>query len=302
MSICIRCQQPIQDLFIRAIGQIWHDSCFVCELCKQKLSTDSTYIEHEQRPYHTYCYAQKFLPRCRYCNDPITGPYLEDSWGNRYCATHQSGLITCPYCSKLIHRTQIDRSMLQNNDHRCRSCQSTSINSIMQGQPTFTLLFHWINQQGLLYENSRVKLGIVNAHELTSKDSTSEKKVLGQMRVDVQTDGLRRIINTDITVLVLCGLPSTLFQGVAIHELGHAWLKSHHVFGLPLVEEEGFCEFLAYRYYLSHLSVESRYYISQIEKNPDAIYGDGFRLIRNLCAQVGFNSLVSALLRNKKMP
>lgn len=298
MLVCARCHQPLCESYIGAIGKHWHDSCFICELCKQKFSLTELYVEHNGRAYHKNCYANKFLPRCQYCSEPIYGSYLEDKWGYRYCAKHQNELVTCPYCGKLSHQIEIGALRLQNQDYRCSSCHASSINSLFEGQPIFTLLFQWINQQGLLYGNSRVKLGIVNSQELIDRSHNTNKYILGQTQVSMQINDLQRIVNMDISVLILRGLPSTLFQGVAVHELAHAWLKAHHIININIADEEGFCELLSYRYYQSHLSLEARHYMKQIENNLDGVYGDGFRKIYNLSRRIGFTSLVNRIVNS----
>ena len=70
-------------------------------------------------------------------------------------------------------------------------------------------------------------------------------------------------------ISVLRGLPSILFQGVTVHELGHAWLAVQGVQGLPSWAEEGFCELLAYRFYKELNTPESRYHVESIEKNTN---------------------------------
>ena len=74
-------------------------------------------------------------------------------------------------------------------------------------------------------------------------------------------------VHTEVRgVAVLHGLPSTLFQGVTIHELGHVWLIVQGISNLPAWAEEGFCELLSYRYYTQANTPESRYRASAIEQ------------------------------------
>ncbi len=103
-------------------------------------------------------------------------------------------------------------------------------------------------------------------------------------------------------VAILRGLPSTLFQGVTIHELGHAWLIVHNIVDLPAWAEEGFCELLSYRYYTDHSTHESAYYAMGIEKNPHPDYGGGFRRLRAMCDEMGFSNLTLFLRTNRQLP
>jgi hypothetical protein len=89
---------------------------------------------------------------------------------------------------------------------------------------------------------------------------------------------------------------------VTVHELGHVWLVVHEVKGLPLWAEEGFCELLAHRYYTQLNTEESRYYAQGIEKNPDSVYGSGFRRVRAIADRMGFQRFVDTLQKTKRLP
>ena len=112
-----------------------------------------------------------------------------------------------------------------------------------------------------------------------------------------------RVVRTEVNgIAVLQGLPSMLFQGVTVHELGHVWLIVHGIHTLPAWAEEGFCEWLSYRYYLDTNTSESLYYRKGIEQNLDPVYGEGFRRIRALIEQVGFPRLIETLQTTKRLP
>jgi hypothetical protein len=112
-----------------------------------------------------------------------------------------------------------------------------------------------------------------------------------------------REVRTDITgIAVLQGLPSTLFQGVTLHELGHAWLIMQGIKGMPGWAVEGFCELLAYRFYIELNTPESRYHAASIEKNPDKVYGEGFRRVRKIADTIGLATFVQLLRTTKRLP
>jgi len=161
----------------------------------------------------------------------------------------------------------------------------------------------WTNRQGLQYNNYQINLTLVDRATLTSllKDR-STKDSLGVTSHSVHTiNGRVTRIEVD-GVSVLRGLPSILFQGVTVHELGHAWLAVQGVQGLPSWAEEGFCELLAYRFYKELNTQESRYHVESIERNKDQIYGEGFRRVWNIFDAKGFQWLVETLRKTKRMP
>ncbi|HLX57434.1 MAG TPA: protein DA1 [Ktedonobacteraceae bacterium] len=101
---------------------------------------------------------------------------------------------------------------------------------------------------------------------------------------------------------LLQGLPTPLFEGIVTHELGHVWLAVHAINGLPQRDEEGFCELLAYRYYTQLNTPESLYHASSIEKNPNPVYGEGFRRVRAIAERVGFQQMLETLKATKRLP
>ena len=112
-----------------------------------------------------------------------------------------------------------------------------------------------------------------------------------------------QVIRTEVNgVAVLQGLPTTLFQGTTIHELGHVWLVVHGIKDLPSWAEEGFCELLSYRYYTQLNTPESRYYATGIEQNPSPIYGEGFRRVHAVADYMGFQRFIETMQRTKRLP
>jgi Protein DA1 len=110
---------------------------------------------------------------------------------------------------------------------------------------------------------------------------------------------VQRIVNG---VAILRGLPSIIFEGTLAHELGHVWLIAQAVQGWPPSDEEGFCQLLAYRYYSQVSTDDSRYQARQIERNADAIYGEGFRRVRAMADAVGFHHLLRIIVSTKRLP
>ena len=112
-----------------------------------------------------------------------------------------------------------------------------------------------------------------------------------------------QVVRTEVNgIAVLRGLPSTLFLGVCVHELGHAWLALQGIRGLPGWAEEGFCELLSYQFYNELNTDESRYHATNIEKNSDPVYGEGFRRVRAIAERMGFSRFVETLKTTKRMP
>ena len=161
----------------------------------------------------------------------------------------------------------------------------------------------WVGKQGLTYNNFSLSLQLCNREFLAKHGRVNgQPHTLGITMSTIHTLNGRET-RTDVDgVAVLAGLPTPLFEGVVTHELGHVWLIAHGIKGLPQWAEEGFCELLAYRYYTQLNTPESRYHSESMEKNPDPIYGEGFRRVKAIADRVEFLNLLKTLQTSGRLP
>jgi len=183
-------------------------------------------------------------------------------------------------------------------------CRANAVEYLDQARPVFVRLNQWVNSQGLIYNNLKLRIELRSASELDHPiQGRGQGHTLGCTFFQTNTFfGLLNLHTEVKAVAVLRGLPVTLFQGVAAHELGHVWLGLHGVTALPDAETEGFCEFLAYRLYSQMGTAEGHYYANCIAQSTDPVYGNGFRRVRALGERLGFQRLVETLLAAKQLP
>jgi len=303
--ICKACGQPIRGSYFNAMNATWHPEHFLCAACHKPID-NTRFNLHEGAPYHPECFGQRIAPRCDYCGKPLVKEYLIDHWGTTFCKEHQGKFPACSFCGRLVSTQQQEQGTKGSANVRCPICRASAIETSEQARPIFSHLIKWVNAQGLLYHNLHLSLELVDrprlAHLLKGRAGTAGTDSLGVTMSTTHTlNG--RIVNTEVNgVAVLEGLPSTLFQGVTIHELGHVWLIVHDIQGLPSWAEEGFCELLSYRYYTQLNTEESRYHAKGIETNPHLAYGEGFRRVRALADGMGFQRFVEKLRTTKRLP
>ncbi|QLQ06572.1 MAG: protein DA1 [Anaerolineae bacterium] len=178
----------------------------------------------------------------------------------------------------------------------CPICRASAIDHLAQAKPIFGGLIEWINRQGLLFNNLQLRIELRNRKQLAEfLREPGDTQCLGATLHTTHTlNG--RATRTEVNgVAILRGLPATLFQAVTIHELGHAWLAVHGIMKLSRQEEEGFCEFVAHRYLTHTATKESLYHASGIARNPDTIYGEGYRLVSKIVATTGFSGVLRKL-------
>lgn len=334
MPFCSYCGQPVLGRYIRALGATWHPEHFLCAGCGQPIADEKfqvaqgrpyhqacylalqaprcaycgqpiagSYTQSDGKAYHTECFREHVVPRCVYCQKPLLGKYLVDAWGNKYCPEHQAEYPHCSFCGRLIPPEQQTAGWNAYGSERCFVCRSTAIDVIEQAQPLFQQCKQWIAGQGFRFNQLPLRLEL---HEravlLGMLHGRAVNHPLGVTLSSTHIQNGYALSSRVEGVAVLQGMPATLFAGVVLHELGHAWLTVHDIEHLPPWAEEGFCQLISYRYYTGLNTPEARYRASSLESESDPIYGDGFRHVRALADSMGFGQFVEALRVTRRLP
>lgn len=241
--VCRGCGQPIAGRYVSALGADWHPGHFRCAGCGRPIGEEPLY-ERDGRPYDERCYAERCLPRCAVGGEPLRAGWLENAWGERFCAAHGAGCPRCRFCGRLAPGDEADEA-------RCPACRAAAVWREGDARARFARLITWGIRHGMTVPaGTTIRVELVEAARL-GRDGGEEAgaRVLGRAEKTATTrDGRVVEVRAD-RVLVERGLPAPLFEGVASHELGHAWLAVQQVSGLPTWAEEGFCELLAHRWY-----------------------------------------------------
>lgn len=300
--VCKGCGQPLYGSYLTALGAAWHPEHFVCVGCGRPIA-EAQFYTHNGAPYHPECYTHLVAPRCAYCGKPLTGEYMVDYWGTKFHKEHQQEYPRCAFCGRLVPPQQQERGPRRDRETRCPVCRATAIETESDARPYYNAVKQWVSGQGLRYNNLPLSLELVDRPRLAQLLSVrAEPHALGAtISTTYHQNG--RALRTEVSgVAVLQGLPAPLFQGVTAHELGHVWLTVHGVEHLPPWAEEGFCEYLSYRFYTDANTSESRAYAERTIKNPDPVYGEGMRRIKALVDKTGFQEFLRTLETTRRLP
>src|SRR2546421_9174042 len=222
---CVYCHKPITAQYYTHNGASYHLECYQehigprCQYCHKPIL--GQYYTHEGAFYHSECYRDHVVPRCAYCGKPLMGEYLVDHWGTKYCKEHQSQYPSCLFCGRLVPPQQQELHSGDNQVVRCPICRASAVDTIEQAQPLFRKLIQWVNSQGLMYNNLHLSLELCDRAKLAVLlQSRAEQHSLGVTSSSTYTQN-GQVMHTQVDgIAVLRGMPSTLFQGVTIHELG----------------------------------------------------------------------------------
>ncbi|MGB1253582.1 MAG: protein DA1, partial [Candidatus Promineifilaceae bacterium] len=210
---------------------------------------NTQFYKHEGRSYHADCYERHIAKRCTHCNKALMGRYQFNHWGDHFCVEHTKQYPPCSYCGRLVPHISRRSRRRSVEDVRCDICASTAIESAPQAKHLMPQLIAWVEAQGLIFRKKTFRLEVLDRAEFLSRDGHRDPLGLTTTTRYMRNKRLDRIeVNS---VAILQGLPHALFEGVCVHELGHVWMAQHKIVGLPKVEEEGVCELLSHRHYLS---------------------------------------------------
>ena len=230
----------------------------------------------------------------------MEGTYVRDAWGAEFCRFHIEKLPPCMFCGRLVDGSRIT-GRASEAGLQCSVCCQTAVDTPAAAAPLYEEVIRWAVDLSLIFPS--VPLQFADLQTLISYASEPKGgRRLGSTRVSTTVcAGVK--VKVDVKcIAILRGLPQILFCAVVAHEVGHAWLRAMGIDELKPIEEEGFCELLAYSWLREESTLDREFYAGQIANNDDVVYGDGFRHLRALYRVYGFTGLFDSLRRAKCLP
>ena len=303
-TICKVCQQPVFGEYIQALGSTWHPDHFLCAACSQPIR-ERQFVEYQGQAYHLPCYRLAFAPRCAICGTLIDDEAYQDEFGNIFCIRHNKEYNTCESCGRLIC-PQLTGGGLRYSDGRqvCHQCRKTAITEHEQAADIFQEINKLLRVNGLDFGGLHLNVVLLDANSLGRyhADHVGEGRLLGVTLQEINTssDGTRHHEVSGIGIL--WGLPREMFEEVAAHELGHAWLAVKQIDGLSSWRQEGFCNLLAFLWLSVQDTAAAKRRIRHLEDNPDAIYGEGYRRVKKILERYSFRELINHVEQFRTLP
>lgn len=309
---CSVCGEPLSGVFVQHQGRKAHEACYKeslaprCKVCALPIQ-ESRWLIHENGAVHTNCFNKHVAERCDVCGGPITGRYITDAFGHRYHDFHRGQFPPCHACGRLTAPDIGGQGGLRLGDgrHVCGFCSPSAVRADENADRRFVKVRRDLSELGLVIPQDPLRLSVVSQQQLKRIVPRSahprDRDVQGLTLSEHLIQG-GRVVKRTAEVFILSHLPATLFEGVAAHELGHAWIFTtgcpSHVHALA----EGFCNYLQYLQYKRASGDEAEFYINRMMEDQDPAYGQGFRIVRKIAENRGFPALLEHMRRKTDFP
>lgn len=205
-----------------------------------------------------------------------------------------------PYCQSCGSKTRCLTCALptekgkffEGGDVQCFSC-SQKVLPHSQVQRLFRELRNELAQKYGYDAKHPITLRLVSKKALEKVSGNSQ--ALGCMRVNVtekvytKKRKRRKVVKWQCTLYLLNCMPPVTAAKVLVHELTHDYLNHHAGRGSDPRITEGICDAMSAAWLLSH---NFPGYVDAMQKNPDPIYGAGFRLIFPQLQRYGLQGVV----------
>lgn len=301
LPVCAGCGQPINEHYLSALGKKWHSEHFVCAHCGKPIESQTFYTRNNK----AYCqedYMALFTMKCAICQNPLVSDYSIDIWGNHYCTHHKDECPTCSTCSRLISDVTTGGGVeYRDGRHICNLCRQTAIDQPSLSRSTYKEVVEVLSSLGLNL-SQMLPLRLVDKMELKrSAHKSHAENTTGVTRTTTTTQNGHES-GREVEILILHGLPHDLFAATVAHELGHSWLFLNRFPYLQPVIEEGFCELMSYIWLSRQKTPEADIRIRAMRKNPDLIYGRGYRAALRAYKKYTFSELTTFIRQYRRFP
>ncbi len=235
------------------------------------------------------------LRQCSICLQPLKTEYSVDVWGNAFHSNHEKEGLFCHSCSRIISQG-VTRGgyVYPDGRHLCSLCQVTAVHddsSILSAYHSVTTRFEAI---GIINIPKGILINLVDLNQLNKKaGNLSHLKLKGFTHFEIISNSLTSP-DKPYHIFILSGLPQLEFEAVLAHEFLHIWLEINSI-QLNEKTAEGFCNLGSYLIYKNDNTRFSQIHLQAMENDPDEIYGAGFRYMKSVLLEIGWEKLLTKM-------
>ena len=158
----------------------------------------------------------------------------------------------------------------------CNICRQTAITHPQQAEQAANEVKNLLARVTLDVRRHSIPVRLTDWDELCNRNkSTYADRPIG-LAVSAYSGTDRHMKE----IIIVTGLSRLHFSSVYAHEMGHAWMWLNNYPDLEPHVKEGLCNLFEYIWLRQQHSPESNFHQSQLMRNQDKIYGNGFRLAK----------------------
>ena len=231
---------------------------------------------------------------CSVCLSPMDGKYLIDAWGNKFHQKHEQDGYYCSSCSRLISEA-LTHGGYKTIDNRyiCSLCYSDLVyqNHIIEASK-----IHVINQLekvGFLGLSNNIPVILLDKSKLLELSETAyHKNLKGFTKITKKNNNS----DNQYIIYILNNLHQIEFDAVLAHEYLHVWQNNQNI-KLNDADSEGLSNLASELIYKNYNNTFSRVLNNSLN-NDNTIYGDGYRKMKNIKDQIGWERLIKEIIIN----
>ena len=215
--------------------------------------------------------------KCCICGAPIIGAYIYDAYGNKVCYRHKDQLHYCWSCYSICDSKAVKQS---ESVYICSDCFEN-----LPSDEECLLIIHHIRSRYM-------ELPIGKIPSFTLMRVPYSKWTHGSQCV-----GFAESDEKGYRISIVDCLSKTSFAEVMAHEMLHLWLYEYNLNPSDRVTE-GFCNLGSFEILQGIQTEKAKEKTNIILNDPDAIYGVGFRMVKQEYDVSGWAGVIKRVKRN----
>ena len=266
-----------------------------CEKCGQIITPGSNYIKDSDNIIYCsdVCFRSS-LPACSSCGEKTAEAIVVRGTTERIFCSRCASKPRCFCCTM-----PADCSKLADGRFICRECAKTAVTSddrmrelarevrTLMEEKLGVKTGHAINfklvdlntlGQKSQMENGATEFGTYLYEELTETTITTTKGFMGKVIGRNKDEKVTKVH----TIYLLSSTPTDKLVEVIAHELAHDWQQENYPNIQNLKVQEGFAEYVAS---MINTLYGRDFMNKRIQENPSEIYGDGYKMVRNIAGK-----------------
>jgi hypothetical protein len=265
----------------------------VCSVCDRKIR--GRYLKKDGKFFCSRKCFEKILPECSLCGKPVThGVYFNGSKKTLMCRECASK----PKCSSCFIPGNCRR--LNDGRYLCEKCEKTAVFDKNRAKQIFDEVRRKMKNRMRLSTGHNISFELVGQREMKQNSAgythgleqgvfiygkNTQEKVrtfAGILHKKTKT------VHESFRIMVLFGLSRNKMIEVLAHELAHDWMQERYPDIKDLKIKEGWAEFVASKVNEIYGNHEMN---NRMLNNPDPVYGEGYRYIKNIYDKGGMKTL-----------